>query len=305
MNGRSVADSAALALGIRQARARACAHIDALERSCERVVQPVLGQHMVWRRVGTGPVLVLLHGGHGCWLHWARVIPLLAPRFCVWIPDMPGYGASTLTPDGGLDGLVDLLRRSLDALLGAQTPIMLAGFSFGGLVAAHLAATRARIRRLVLLGPAGHGGQRRQRVSPLPWRGLDPERDPVAWADRMQHNLLAQMLHGKAAVDGLAMEIQWRSCLDTRFHSKPFSRSAGLDAALRAGPDDVLELWGEHDVTATPGERAGEARQGGAGQQRHIIHGSGHWLMQEAPGPTAGWIACGADGSRDTPARAC
>lgn len=296
----SASYGAARAIDIRHARSTACAHIDALERSCERVVQPVLGQHMVWRRVGSGPVLVLLHGGHGSWLHWVRVIPLLASRFCLWMPDMPGYGESTLTPDGGIDTLVVQLRQSLDALLGARTPVILAGFSFGGLVAAQLAAGRARVQRLALLGPAGHGGARRQRVAPLPWRGLDPDRDPVAWADRMQHNLLAQMLNSEAAVDSLAMEIHWRSCLSTRFHSKPFSRSAGLDAALRACPGDVLELWGEHDVTATPSERAGDACR-----HRHIIKKSGHWLMHEAPGPTAIWIACGGDFCGDTPVHAC
>lgn len=269
------------------ARAAASAQIAVLESVCERIAQPVLRHQLVWHRTGSGPALVLLHGGHGCWLHWARVIPQLATRFSLWMPDMPGYGESTLIPTGGLDELVAQLRQGLDALLGVRTPVFLAGFSFGGLVCAQLAAQRGHIERMVLVGPAGHGGRRRQSVSPLPWRDLDPDRDPGQWAERIQHNLLAQMLHNEAAVDGLAMEIQWRGCLNTRFRSKPFSRSGALAPTLDACAGAVLELWAAHDVTATPHEMEDRTVLGGAPRKRLIVEGSGHWLMHERPATTA------------------
>lgn len=273
--------------GCGPSRAAAGAQIAALESACERIVQPMLGQHLVWRRVGSGPPLVLLHGGHGSWLHWARLIPGLSPSFSLWMPDMPGYGETTLTPSGGLTELVDQLRQSLDALLGAHTPILLGGFSFGGLVSAQLAAQRGQVERLVLIGPAGHGGPRRQTVSPLPWRDLDPVADPVGWANRMRHNLLAQMLHAEAAVDALALEIQWRGCLNTRFRSKPFSRSAALAPALSRYPGEVLTIWGEHDVTAVPRDMADGVRPQGVSRRQRVVGGAGHWLMHESPAATA------------------
>lgn len=269
------------------ARLAACAQISALESSCDRITQPILGQHMVWRRVGSGPPLVLLHGGHGSWLHWARVIPELSSSFSLWMPDMPGYGESTLTPTGGLIELVAQLRQGLDALLGARTPIRLGGFSFGGLVSAQLAAQRGHVERLVLIGPAGHGGPRRQTISPLPWRDLDPDADPFGWANRMRHNLLAQMLHSEAAVDGLAMEIQWRGCMNTRFRSKPFSRSAALAAALDARHGGTLEIWAEHDVTAAPHGMVTRPVPNGTSRRGLIVGGAGHWLMHECPATTA------------------
>ena len=268
-------------------RATACAEIAALESVCERIAQPVLGHHVVWRRVGSGPPLVLLHGGHGSWLHWARVIPELSSSFSLWMPDMPGYGETTLTPTGGLTELVAQLRQCLDALLGAHTPILLGGFSFGGLVSAQLAAQREHVQRLVLIGPAGHGGPRRQTVSPMPWRHLDPDHDPVQWANRMRHNLLAQMLHSEAAVDALAMEIQWRGCLNTRFRSKPFSRSAALAPALGRYPGEVLTLWAEHDVTAVPHDMTDGVAPDGAPRRQRVVGGAGHWLMHESPSTTA------------------
>ncbi|MDQ7743859.1 alpha/beta fold hydrolase [Hydrogenophaga pseudoflava] len=275
-------------------RAAACARIAALASACERIVQPVLGQQLVWRRVGSGPPLVLLHGGHGSWLHWARVVPALSPGFSLWMPDMPGYGDTTLTPTGGLAELVTQLRQGLDALLGAHTPILLAGFSFGGLVSAQLAAQRGHVQRLVLIGPAGHGGPRRQTITPLPWRHLDPEQDPAEWADRMRHNLLAQMLHSEAAVDALALEIQWRGCLNTRFRSKPFSRSDALAPALGRYPGEVLTIWGEHDVTAVPRELADGVAPQGAPRRTVVVDGAGHWLMHERPAATAQLMRRGA-----------
>lgn len=262
-------------------RAAVCAQIEALESDCECVVQPVLGHHIVWRRVGSGPPLVLLHGGHGSWLHWARVIPDLSFSFTLWMPDMPGYGDSTLTPTQGLDELVAQLRQGLDDVLGARTPILLCGFSFGGLVSAQLAAQRDHVQRLVLIGPAGHGGPRRQTVTPLPWRDLDPDADPVGWANRMRHNLLAQMLHSETAVDALALEIQWRGCLNTRFRSKPFSRSAALASALSCYPGEVLTIWGEHDVTAVPRDMTDGVAPQGASRRQRVVDGAGHWLMHE------------------------
>jgi 2-hydroxy-6-oxonona-2,4-dienedioate hydrolase len=112
----------------------------------------------------------------------------------------------------------------------------------------------------------------------------------------MRHNLLAQMLHSEAAVDELAMETQWRGCLNTRFRSKPFSRSAALAPALRSCSGDCLQLWGEHDVTATPHERVDEVKPGGALRTSTIVGGAGHWLMHECPSETARLMSSGLAG---------
>lgn len=83
--------------------------------------------HIRWRRWGgQGRPLVLLHGGHGSWLHWVRNIEALAERREVWVPDMPGYGDSAeVAGDSGEPGhqqrLVDVLAASIDRVLGPGT----------------------------------------------------------------------------------------------------------------------------------------------------------------------------------------
>jgi len=74
------------------------AFIASLEGEAQRLAVPFQGGHVVWRRFGAGPALVLLHGGHGRWLHWARNIRAWAKQHTVWVPDMPGYGESDVPP---------------------------------------------------------------------------------------------------------------------------------------------------------------------------------------------------------------
>jgi len=46
-----------------------------------------------------GPILLMLHGGYGSWLHWLRNIEELSKNFQLIIPDMPGFGESEALPE--------------------------------------------------------------------------------------------------------------------------------------------------------------------------------------------------------------
>lgn len=103
---------------------------------------------------GTGQPLVWLHGAGGV-PAWAGVLPLLASRFHVYAPLLPGFGAST-----GLEFLedqLDLFLHGFDviAALGLERPYVV-GESMGGWMAAEMAALRPdKIGRLALLAPIG------------------------------------------------------------------------------------------------------------------------------------------------------
>lgn len=244
------------------------------------------GGTVQWHGLGAGPPLVLLHGGHGSWLHWAANLEALAQQHTVWAPDMPGYGGSAAPPEPTLPSLLAMLGHSLGTLLGPRTPLALAGFSFGGLVAAHLAASpcalHGPITRLALLGPGGHGGTRRPSSDLLPWRAAHRAGDGPELQRLMRHNLLMHMLHHEAAADEAALHIHTEACLGTRFRSREISRAGGLGDLLGAYAGPTLLLWGEHDVTATPEELIQAWLPGQGKRQAAVLPDAGHWVAYEA-----------------------
>jgi pimeloyl-ACP methyl ester carboxylesterase len=104
---------------------------------------------------GSGPPVVFLHGAYG--LTWDPFLDALSQHFTVYAPEHPG---TTLgDPDGikPLDNLWDLVLYydELFDQLGLQNPAVV-GHSFGGMVAAEIAASYPqRVRKLALLCPIG------------------------------------------------------------------------------------------------------------------------------------------------------
>lgn len=103
---------------------------------------------------GEGPPLVWLHGAFGL-VGWEPQLAALARYFTVYAPVQPGVDESE-----GLEYLDDLWDLVLyyydlfDALGLDQVAVV--GHSYGGMVAAELAATDPdRVRRLVLVGALG------------------------------------------------------------------------------------------------------------------------------------------------------
>ncbi|VTY37898.1 4,5:9,10-diseco-3-hydroxy-5,9,17-trioxoandrosta-1 (10),2-diene-4-oate hydrolase [Xylophilus ampelinus] len=250
------------------------------------------GTRVRWRRFGpeavATPPVVLLHGGHGSWMHWLRNIEAISAHHTLWLPDLPGYhqSATPPAPQPGEDALAPMLgalQGTLDGLVGHGTPIALGGFSFGGLVAARLAVQRGHIDRLALVGSGGHATLRRLTVEMRNWRAAP---DRAAERAALRHNLMALMLHDEAALDALAFEIHDIACHGTRFRSKESSLAGGLQAAL-----DVLDsravpqwlAWGEFDVTGDPRPLLSALTAGHPLRHGELIEGAGHWAQYERP----------------------
>lgn len=250
------------------------------------------GRQVAWHCCGDGPPLVLLHGGHGSWRHWVRNLDALSTTHRLWVADLPGFGASDPVSEQTLEGLLQPLLAALDDALGPATPFALAGFSFGGLVAAHVAARcRGRVTALALLGPGGHGTPRRPRGELLNWRDAAAARDAPRLRQVMHHNLLMHMLYDASSIDELALQLHTEACLQTRFRSKPISLAGGLQQALEAYAGPLLLAWGEHDVTATPELALATLGAGRAECTAVIVPGAGHWVAYEAAEVVNGLLA--------------
>lgn len=257
--------------------------LQGLEQSAESHDVTIDGCRVRWRRWGKGSPCVLIHGGSGNWAHWAVNIGHWSRHHSLWVPDMPSFGNSETLPGLSedpdvLNRLVQTLSDSLDALLGKETVIDLAGFSFGGLVAGTLAAHRGKVRKLALLGTAGHGGPKRKIPELVNWRV--PDRADMLKA--LRHNLGQLMLHDQQKIDELAMTIHEQASRATRFRSKSLSMDMDLKMTLADFSSPTLLVWGEHDMIAVPDLAAARLMQGHPERQFHLVLDAGHWVQFEA-----------------------
>ena len=244
------------------------------------------GDHQVsWRQFGDSSKepLLLIHGGHGSWMHWARNIDALAERFSLFVVDLPGYGDSSDPHFGEFGDMIAVTAQSIKQLLGADTAFRLAGFSFGGLVSANLAAEGLPVSRLALLGPGGHGGPRRERAKLVNWkRAIGDEEIREA----MRFNLWAHMLYADEAIDPFAIDIHTYSCVQTRFRSRGISARGLLGPALETYKGETLFLWGAQDITCDPDYLMTNLIAQQANLHGIILPEIGHWVQYEAPEQT-------------------
>lgn len=225
--------------------------------------------------------LVLLHGGHGSWEHWARNIDALAQHFHVFVPDMPGFGESSFIDSQFQSGMVDPMIATMNVLLGEHQDVDIAGFSFGGFVAAHMANQRRGIAKLALLGSAGHGGPRRPRGELLAWKELHASGNLSQLNQVMRENLFLQMISTYDRIDAQAIRIHQDACVATRFKSKPIARPGGLAEQLEKYAGPVLLIWGEHDITCTPEYLIEALVSGRPNRSKELVVDAGHWVQYE------------------------
>jgi pimeloyl-ACP methyl ester carboxylesterase len=104
---------------------------------------------------GEGVPLLLVHGLGGSAANWVELVASAAGRYRVIVPDLPGHGGSARAQAGsGMTDFADVVAGLLEHEdTGA---VLVAGHSFGGLVALRLAQRRPElVRGLLLAAPAG------------------------------------------------------------------------------------------------------------------------------------------------------
>ncbi|MCW2601157.1 MAG: alpha/beta hydrolase fold protein [Frankiales bacterium] len=110
-------------------------------------------------RLGTAPVLWLIHGLGDSSRTWEEVVPLLAQRYTVVAPDLLGHGASDKPrADYSVGGFANGMR-DLMVVLGVERATVV-GHSLGGGVALQFAYQYPeRVERLVLVASGGLGAE--------------------------------------------------------------------------------------------------------------------------------------------------
>ena len=109
------------------------------------------GVELHYLTAGEGPAVLLLHGYAETSAMWKPVIPILAERFTVIAPDLPGIGDSPI-PAGGLDMADAAVRIHSLVVRLASGSAKVVGHDIGLMVAyAYAAKFPAEVGKLVLM----------------------------------------------------------------------------------------------------------------------------------------------------------
>jgi len=261
---------------------RTVAFVEGVAAEAQRIETPCGGGSMVWRVWGSGPPLVLLHGGYGSWMHWIRNVLVLARRFTVIAPDLPGLGESATPPEPHTaEGLARIIVDGLATILPAGERFHLTGFSFGGVLSGHVAALLGeQVRGFTIVGSNGLG---------LPRQPTELERQkPDGTVEELlaiaRHNVSVLMIADKDKIDDLAVYIQYMNAPRGRVRSRRFSRSDTLIQALPRVTAQLSGIWGGRDAGAFPylDVRRRVLDEIQPGLRFEIIPGAGHWVAYEA-----------------------
>ncbi len=223
------------------------------------------GFRMYYEDYGSGPALLLLHGGAGSGAQFAPQIPFFQRHFRVIVPDACGQGRST-DRDGPLTyrGMAEDVAALMDSLEIRKAGVV--GWSDGGVLALDLAMHHPdRVSRIAAFGANFRPD------------GLNPA--DAAWDDT-----------AGAADFGPDMERFYRSVNPDPDHYE--AEMTKIIALWRDQPNytpadlarircPALIAAGEHDVVRT--EHTEELARYIPGAELWIVPGASHSVMQEQP----------------------
>jgi len=271
----------------------AAAHGAVTSRTAE-----VEGVTLHYLTAGQGPAVVLLHGYTQTSRMWKPIIPLLAKRFTVIAPDLPGIGDSGIPADG-LDMKTAAVRvHALARTLGVEKARVV-GHDIGLMVAyAYAAQFPAEVEKLVVMDaflPGVDG-----------WESVYD--NPDIWHFRFNGPTPEALVRGR---ERIYFEHFWNDFAADRTRSIPKADRAAYVAAyarpgrMRAGwayfvsfqqaakdfaglsktklPMPVLAIGGEK----ANGELLGQQMKIVASDATiFILRDTGHWVLEERPKET-------------------
>jgi len=247
---------------------------------------------------GHGAPLILLHGYAETSLTWKPIIPVLAERFTVIAPDLPGIGDSAIPADG-LDMKSAAIRiHDLAKSLGVQKAEVV-GHDIGLMVAyAYAAQFPAEVTKLVLMDAflPGVSGWEAVYNNPNIWHfrfnGPTPEAlvqgRERTYFDYFWNDFAADKTHSIPEADRKAytaayarpgrMHAGWAYFVSFQQAAKDFAQLSQTKL-----PMPVLTIGGEKSL----GEALGQQTKLVATDVTVVVlKDTGHWVLEERPKET-------------------
>jgi pimeloyl-ACP methyl ester carboxylesterase len=266
--------------------------------------------HAVTSGSAEAPPLILLHGWPDSWRCWEAIIPLLADRYRLVVPDQRGFGESDM-PEGTSSYGMGLLVADLVGVMNhfEIRRAGVVGHDFGGAVTwAAAALTPDRLTRAVVLASPHPMRFRtaalenpRQLVSSFyVWLMHAGERGEALLAAGRFRRLAAWAFAGSKVPAEVIEEHLRRWSEPGRFHAMAewyranyppelFNPDVPLD--LPAGTIPVRYVHAARDAAFVPEAATGSGAYVQADYDEFLIADATHWLPWDVPGRVADLVA--------------
>ena len=207
-------------------------------------------------RRGSGRTILLVHGANPVSPE-APFLDHLAEHGDIIAPSHPGFGNSPLPDD--FDTMYDLVHLYLELLDALPGKVAMIGFSFGGWIAAEVAASgSAKLDRLILVDPVGIKlGGREERDIVHFFNTAPSDLTRLAWHDPGKRPAGVYGLGWQAVIDDamsdeqmVALARNWDAL--ALYAWRPHMYNPQLKHWLRRIAVPSLVLWGAGDRIVTP-----------------------------------------------------
>jgi pimeloyl-ACP methyl ester carboxylesterase len=277
---------------------RTRAYAEAQDQTIVSRTAEIDGAKLHYMTAGHGTPLILLHGYAETSLMWKPIIPVLAERFTVIAPDLPGIGDSDIPADG-LDMKNAAIRiHDLAKSLGVQKAEVV-GHDIGLMVAyAYAAQFPTEVTKLVLMDAflPGVAGWEAVYNNPQIWHfrfnGPTPEalvqgRERI-YFDYFWNDFAADKTHSIPEVDRRAyaaayarpgrMHAGWAYFVSFLQAAKDFAQLSQNKLTM-----PVLTIGGDKSLGVALGQ---QAKLVATDATVVVLKNAGHWVLEEQPKET-------------------
>lgn len=255
---------------------------------------------VAYRRVGTGPDVLFVHGWPVSGATFRTLLPHLADQVTCHVIDLPGAGSSRFTSSTplSLEAHIQSVRRVLELL--DLDDVAVVGHDSGGLIARHALAGDPRLRAMGLIDteqPQGLSWRFRAFLSARRVPGLAPAFGWVVGRRRLRRNPLVL---GGAFADASLLDGEFEEFFLDPLHQVPARRDAAARLLRNFDVQYVRDLaethrridvpvqlvWGDQD-RFFPVEWAQEMVGTFPDARLHVVRGAGLFSHEERPADVA------------------
>lgn len=207
---------------------------------------------VAYRRVGSGPDVLFVHGWPVSGATFRTLLPHLVDHVTCHLIDLPGAGSSRFTADTTLsvEQHITSVRRVLDLL--ELDAVSVVGHDSGGMIARHAVAGDPRLRALGLINteqPQGMSWRFKLFLSARHAPGIGAALGWVAGQPRLRRN---EFVFGAAFADASLLDGEFDEFFLEPLHDLPARRDAAVRVLRSFDAQHVRDLARVHEQIKVP-----------------------------------------------------